>query len=96
MRTHPMLAVSISAYHDPGCQRGRAATIPEQTASSGRGWPVWRFFGEEFQARGLSGDLSVTSLFEVPPVSWTPEHLCSRSPSWPESTHPSRLSSGVR
>ncbi len=35
-------------------------------------------------------------LSEVPPVSWTPEHLCSRSPSWPESTHPSRLSSGVR
>ena len=35
-------------------------------------------------------------LAEVPPVSWTPEHLCSRSPSWPESTHPSRLSSGVR
>ena len=40
--------------------------------------------------------LSELSKFEVPPVSWTPEHLCSRSPSWPESTHPSRLSSGVR
>jgi len=33
---------------------------------------------------------------EVPPVSWTPEHLCSRSPPWPESTHLTRRSSGVR
>ena len=33
---------------------------------------------------------------EVPPVSWTPEHLCSRSRRWPDSTHPSRLSFGVR
>jgi len=31
---------------------------------------------------------------EVPPISWTPEHLCSRSPQWPESTHRTRRSSG--
>jgi uncharacterized membrane protein YphA (DoxX/SURF4 family) len=34
--------------------------------------------------------------FEVPPVSWTPEHLCSRSPRWQERTHLTRRSSGVR
>ena len=33
---------------------------------------------------------------EVPPISWTPEHLCSRSPLWSESPRRSRLSSGVR
>ena len=33
---------------------------------------------------------------EVPPVSWTPEHLCSRSPQWQERTHLTLRSSGVR
>jgi dienelactone hydrolase len=33
---------------------------------------------------------------EVPPVWWTPEHLCSRSPQWQERTHLTRRSSGVR
>ena len=39
----------------------------------------------------VEGDLT-----EVPPISWTPAHLCSRSPQWPESAHRSRLSSVVR
>ena len=38
----------------------------------------------------------VKPIFEVTPVSWTPEHLCSRSPLWPRSTHLTRRSSGVR
>ena len=33
---------------------------------------------------------------EVPPISWTPEHLCSRSPRWQERTRLTRRSSGVR
>ncbi len=37
-----------------------------------------------------------TSTSEVPPVSWTPEHLCCRSPRWQERTHLTRLSFGVR
>jgi len=35
-------------------------------------------------------------LYEVPPVSWTPGHLCCRSPQWQESTHLTRRSSGGR
>ena len=38
----------------------------------------------------------VEARLEVPPVWWTPEHLCSRSPQWRESTHLTRRSSGVR
>jgi hypothetical protein len=47
--------------------------------------------GFAYHAKG-DGDRAI----EVPPVSWTPEHLCSRSPQWPESTHPTRRSSGGR
>jgi tetratricopeptide (TPR) repeat protein len=33
---------------------------------------------------------------EVTPISWTPEHLCCRSPQWQERNHLTRRSSGVR
>jgi transposase len=33
---------------------------------------------------------------EVPPISWTPEHLCCRSPQWQEGAHLTRRSFGVR
>jgi hypothetical protein len=34
--------------------------------------------------------------YEVPPISWTPEHLCCRSPQWQEGAHLTRRSFGVR
>src|SRR4029077_7110125 len=36
------------------------------------------------------------ALFEVDPVSWTPEHLCSRSPRWRRRDHLTLLSSVAR
>ena len=50
----------------------------------------------QLQHRYLSIEAFAGVSTDVPPVSWTPEHLCSRSPQWPKSPNRSRRSSGVR
>ena len=57
---------------------------------------AWLGLEEHHKAIECFTQALVIAQSEVPPVSWTPEHLCSRSPPWPESTHLTRRSSGVR
>ena len=58
-------------------------------------WATNKFLKEhKLNPNSKRGHRPVGDDSEVPPISWTPEHLCSRSPQWPESTHRTRRSSG--
>jgi len=49
-----------------------------------------------FAGSAIAQQKSVKEQLEVPPISWTPEHLCCRSPQWQEGAHLTRRSFGVR